>query len=360
LKLLAGITLPSEGEVDVRGRTASLINLGAGFHRELTGRENIYLNGAILGLRRREVRERFDQIVEFAELGEFIDTPVKRYSAGMYARLGFSVAVHVDPDVLLVDEVLSVGDLSFQDKSLRRMLSFREQGCAILFVSHNLSAVELMCDRVIWLDHGRIKAEGPAQEVVRAYLDAFDEEQLAQGYSTRSVASPGSYLTVEQISLHSGDGGPGAVFDYADEVVVRLRCRAFRDVPDPAFIVTVRGDYGPLFAANMLIDGHWPERLPAGVHHLECRFEGLPLLPGLYRVEVKVKQNVRTNYFEPRVMASFKVGTDLSKYGSVSAVGVSKSRGGFVFVPYEWRLLNEDGQLVLGRATAPTPQPTYG
>ncbi|MBI4495226.1 MAG: ABC transporter ATP-binding protein [Chloroflexi bacterium] len=355
LKLLAGITLSTRGEVDVRGRVASLINLGAGFHRELTGRENIYLNGVLLGLSRREVRARFDRIVEFAELADFIDTPVKRYSAGMYARLGFAVAVHVDPDVLLVDEVLSVGDLSFQDRSLRRMLAFREQGCAVLFVSHNLSAVELMCDRVIWLDHGRIVAEGPAQEVVRAYLDAFDRDQIAQGAPLDGTG--GAFLAVEQVSLHCPSGEACEVYDYGDDLVVRLRCRALREVANPSFIVTIRGDYGPLFAGNMLIDGLGPQRLAPGVHTLECRFRGLPLLPGLYRVEVKVKQNVRTNYFEPRVMASFKLQTDLRAYGSVSPVGVSKSRGGFVFVPYEWTLGGPAGETSLGGATAPLAKP---
>src|SRR5919202_1475009 len=172
LKLLAGITRPTHGTAHRHGRVASLINLGAGFHPELTGRENILLNGVILGLTRREVRARLDQIVEFAELERYLDTPVKRYSSGMYARLGFAVAAHVDADVLLVDEVLSVGDVAFQDRSMRAMLAFRDSGRGILFVSHNLSAVEMMCQRTIWLDHGRIRQQGPTAEVVRAYLDA--------------------------------------------------------------------------------------------------------------------------------------------------------------------------------------------
>src|ERR671930_2677328 len=185
LKLLAGITRPTRGRVQTRGRVASLINLGAGFHPELTGRENILLNGVILGLTRREVRARFDDIVAFAELGPYLETPVKRYSSGMYARLGFAVAVHVDPDVLLVDEVLSVGDVAFQDRSIRKMLAFRDSGRGILFVSHNLSAVEMMCQRSIWLDHGRVRLEGPTAEVVQAYLDAGDTELVAKSRPSR-------------------------------------------------------------------------------------------------------------------------------------------------------------------------------
>src|SRR3954454_22587210 len=180
LKLVAGITRPTRGSVRTAGRLASLINLGAGFHPELTGRENIELNGVILGLSRREVKDRFDAIVEFADLGPYIDTPLKRYSSGMYARLGFAVAVHVDPDVLLVDEVLSVGDVAFQDRSIRRMLEFRAANRAIVFVSHNLSAVEMMCDRAIWLEHGTIRQSGPTADVVRAYLDAVYTQLVAE------------------------------------------------------------------------------------------------------------------------------------------------------------------------------------
>src|SRR5438876_9143119 len=177
LRLLAGITRPTRGRVKTRGRVASLLNVGAGFHPELNGRENVRLNGVILGLSRKEVRARYDAIVDFAGLDSaFMDTPVKHFSSGMYARLAFSVAVHVDPDILLVDEVLSVGDAAFQDRSLRRMLEFRDQGRAgIVFVSHNLAAVELMCQRAVWLDHGRVCAAGRTSDVLRAYLDAVDD-----------------------------------------------------------------------------------------------------------------------------------------------------------------------------------------
>src|SRR4051812_35338307 len=211
LKLVAGITRPTRGHVRTTGRLASLINLGAGFHPELTGRENVFLNGVILGLSRREVKVRFDEIVDFADLGPYIDTPLKRYSSGMYARLGFAVAAHVDPDVLLVDEVLSVGDIAFQDRSIRKMLSFRDTGRAILFVSHNLSAVEMMCQRSVWLDHGTVRQAGPTPEIVRAYLDAVDEglvEEAGSGEASDDV------LGVDEVLLRDASGRAASDFAF--------------------------------------------------------------------------------------------------------------------------------------------------
>ncbi|MFM8381234.1 MAG: ABC transporter ATP-binding protein, partial [Actinomycetota bacterium] len=169
LKCLAGILTPDRGSVAIRGRVSALLELGAGFHPELTGRENVFLNGAILGLSRREINDRFDRIVEFAGLEQFIDTPVKNYSSGMFVRLGFAVAAHVDPEVLLLDEVLSVGDASFQRKSAERIEQFRRDGRTIVFVSHGLAQVEQLCERVAWIDRGELKMVGAAGDVISAY-----------------------------------------------------------------------------------------------------------------------------------------------------------------------------------------------
>ena len=171
LKLIAGVMAPSEGEVRVAGRVSPLIELGAGFHPDLTGRENVYLNGSILGMPSREIREQFDEIVEFAELREFIDTPVKRYSSGMYARLGFAVAVHSNPEVLLVDEALSVGDPFFEEKCIEKMHEFQQKGTTIVVVSHSSELISTFCERAIWLEHGSVKASGHAPEVVRQYME---------------------------------------------------------------------------------------------------------------------------------------------------------------------------------------------
>ena len=170
LKLLSSITAPSEGEIRIRGRLAALIEVGSGFHPELTGRENVFLSGTILGLRRREIAARLESIVEFAGIGAFLDVPVKWYSSGMYVRLGFAVAAQLEPDVLLVDEVLAVGDASFQAKCLERIMELRRRGTTIIFISHDLGTVERLCDRAILLQAGRVQADGAAREVVSTYL----------------------------------------------------------------------------------------------------------------------------------------------------------------------------------------------
>ncbi len=172
LKLIAGVMAPTQGEVRVLGRVSPLIELGAGFHPDLTGRENVHLNASILGMTGKEIKEQFDNIVDFAELREFIDTPVKRYSSGMYVRLGFSVAVHSNPEILLVDEVLSVGDAFFQEKSLAKMHEFKRLDTTVVVVSHSPSLIADFCERAIWLDNGRLVAEGPAAEVVQHYLES--------------------------------------------------------------------------------------------------------------------------------------------------------------------------------------------
>jgi ABC-type polysaccharide/polyol phosphate transport system ATPase subunit len=300
LRLLAGISRPTQGHVKTYGRVASLLNVGAGFHPELTGRENVLLNGVILGLSRREASYRYEQIVDFAALDDaFMDTPVKHYSSGMYARLAFSVAVHVEPDVLLVDEVLSVGDAAFQDRSLRRMLEFRDRRqAAIVFVSHNLAAIELMCPDALWLERGVARATGSTADVLRAYLDAVDE--ASEDRDDRN-------LSIESVEVLASDGTRTSQLNSDERFTVIIRGATGRDLAEPVFVVTVRGDEGPLFAGNMHIDGNWPARIPRGPFEVRCAFESPKLRPGRYRLEIKVKQNVRTNYFEPRVMAFFDV-----------------------------------------------------
>src|SRR5436190_23585416 len=182
LKLVAGITKPTSGTVQVNGRISALIELGAGFHPEISGRENVFINGIMLGLSKREIQDRFDEIVDFAELREFIDAPVKTYSSGMYMRLGFAVAIHVDPDVLLVDEVLAVGDEGFTDKCLDKFGEFKRSNKTILLVTHSLNLVERFCDEAVWLDGGEKRAEGDPKRVVGAYLTDVgkaEEEALA-------------------------------------------------------------------------------------------------------------------------------------------------------------------------------------
>ncbi|HEY6552774.1 MAG TPA: ABC transporter ATP-binding protein, partial [Vicinamibacteria bacterium] len=193
LKVLAGITKPTRGTLTANGRISALIELGAGFHPEISGRENVYINGIMLGLNRREVEDRFDEIVEFAEMRRFIDAPVKTYSSGMYMRLGFSVAIHVEPEILLIDEVLAVGDEAFTRKCLDKIGEFRRRGRTILIVTHSLGLVEKMCDHVLWLRQGRIADQGDPKRVVDAYLTFVavgEETLLAEGHEAPPAPGP--------------------------------------------------------------------------------------------------------------------------------------------------------------------------
>ena len=211
LKLLSRVTFPTKGSISIKGRVSALIELGAGFHPDLSGMENIYLNASILGLKQKEIDERLEQIVAFSGLERFLDTPVKRYSSGMYARLAFSIAAHVDPDVLLVDEVLSVGDIIFQEKCFNRMKEIRDQGRAMVFVSHNMIAVQSICTRVIWLEKGKIRQEGLPGDVISGYLaeqysDHKEIFKLEEGENINNY-SDGS-VEVEDLSVLDKEGKP--------------------------------------------------------------------------------------------------------------------------------------------------------
>src|SRR5919108_320350 len=197
LKLVAGITKPTSGTVRVRGRVSALIELGAGFHPEISGRENVFINGIMLGLTKQQIQSRFDDIVDFAELRDFIDAPVKTYSSGMYMRLGFAVAIHVDPDVLLVDEVLAVGDEGFTHKCLDKFGDFKRRGKTILLVTHALGLVERFCDEALWLDGGKVRGSGDPKRVIGAYLTDVgrsEERELAQAESRPKSPAPGAKI----------------------------------------------------------------------------------------------------------------------------------------------------------------------
>ncbi len=242
LKVLARILPPDRGSVHTRGRVASLLELGAGFHGDLSGRENIYLNGAILGLSRAEITERFDEIVEFAGVGPFLDTAVRNYSSGMYVRLGFAIAVTVAPDVLLVDEVLSVGDAEFQHRSLERMRRFRDEGKTLLVVSHDLEAVEALCERVIVLDRGRLAFDGAVGQGLTMYRQLTsvvtgDDEETDERRRHRSVEVVSSALT--------GRGGEAlAAVDPGRPLLLQIRIHAEEDLPSCSVGARVEGRDG--------------------------------------------------------------------------------------------------------------------
>jgi lipopolysaccharide transport system ATP-binding protein len=232
LKHFAGIMVPTKGYIDVNGRLSALIEVGAGFHQDLTGRENVFLNGVILGMSRAEVARKFDEIVEFAGLAEFIDTPVKRYSSGMYARLGFSVAAHLDPDILVIDEVLSVGDFVFQQKSLQKMRSVAKGGATVIFVSHNLKAVSDLCARTLLMDRGSIVADGPSSQMIQIYLDR-ERKKLD---SKRS-----GEVTIQSVVLRATDG-PQVRIRPGDKIWVDVTSIAHRDCERVAVVLAIHDD----------------------------------------------------------------------------------------------------------------------
>jgi lipopolysaccharide transport system ATP-binding protein len=211
LKVLSRITQPTTGRAELFGRVASLLEVGTGFHPELSGRENIYLNGAVLGMKRVEIDRKFDQIVEFSELEKFLDTPVKRYSSGMYMRLAFAVASHLEPEILIIDEVLAVGDAQFQKKCLGKMSNVATQGRTVLFVSHNMIAVQSLCQRAIWLDHGRVVNEGPASAVVADYLTSGTASQLDEVWDDIETAPGNDIVRLHRIRVRAEDGSSDAL-----------------------------------------------------------------------------------------------------------------------------------------------------
>ncbi|MBP2676699.1 MAG: transporter, ATP-binding protein [Deltaproteobacteria bacterium] len=282
LKLFSGILRPDRGRITIKGRLSALIEVGAGFHPELTGRENIYLNGAILGMKRKEMDGKLDDIVAFSELSEFIDTPVKRYSSGMYARLGFSVAAHVDPDILLVDEVLSVGDWAFQRKCLEKMEAFVKRGVTIIFISHNLQAVMNLCNRALLLKKGSVVEAGPTGEVVRRYL--------AEASSPAAVDPSERTVWAETVSILNEEGKLSELFDSGDKasVVVNVRSNVRAEGLSVA-IDFLDGDNRSVFNTSSERLGHGAFSMEAGDSRM-FRFDlALHLVEGGFFLKTEVK-----------------------------------------------------------------------
>jgi len=287
LKLAGGILEPTQGEVRANGRVAALIELGAGFHPELTGRENVYLNGAILGLSRRELERKFDDIVAFSELERFIDMPVKHYSAGMYMRLGFAVAINVDPDILLTDEILAVGDQSFQAKCMERIGQVKRSGVTILFVSHNLDAVRSLCSKSVWLDGGRVAASGPTDQVISAYLASVavkEETRLAaQQTQEREEDHWGSgEATILDVRFLDAYGRERHVFFSDEPMRARVRYQAQRRIEKPVFGVAIyRSDGIHVNGPNTRFSGYDIDCIE-GEGEIDYVVESLALLEGSY------------------------------------------------------------------------------
>jgi ABC-type polysaccharide/polyol phosphate transport system ATPase subunit len=327
LKLLAGITKPTRGALRVDGRISALIELGAGFHPEISGRENVAINGIMLGLTRREVDERFDAIVDFAELREFIDAPVKTYSSGMYMRLGFSVAIHVDPDVLLIDEVLAVGDEAFTRKCLDKIGEFRRRGKTILLVTHSLGLVEKMCDEALWLRHGRQAGLGDPKRVVDAYLTYVaggEEALLAREQAPAPEAKPEGYregrwgsrdVEITRVRVVDDRGAERHVFASGESVTLRLDVEARAEVEDFVFGVGIfTADGVSVYGTNTHIEDYAPRRA-AGRGEVSLELHDLRLVEGTYLLDVAVHRRDGTPYDYHRGLHSFRVKSRVKDVG---------------------------------------------
>ncbi|MBP8950421.1 MAG: ABC transporter ATP-binding protein, partial [Candidatus Promineofilum sp.] len=302
LKLIARIIQPTEGQIEVRGRVSALLELGAGFHQDLTGRENIYLNASVLGLNREQTEGLFDEIVAFSELGRFIDMPVKHYSSGMYMRLGFSVAIHVRPDILIVDEILAVGDQTFQAKCMDRIMEMKRAGVTILFISHDLSTIGNLCSDVIWLDRGRVRQVGPAEQVLAQYRDHLFQrvgEQLNLENDAGGFRRWGSRLIeITGVRLLDDDGRETTIFHTGDSLRVEIAYVAHEPVSEPEFgLALYRHDGLHIAGPNTRVGG-----LAMGVVEgsgVVCyAIEQLPFLPGRYQLSAAIHDSARPHAYD--------------------------------------------------------------
>jgi lipopolysaccharide transport system ATP-binding protein len=347
LKLISGIIAPTSGQIEVNGRVGALLELGAGFHPDLTGRENVYLNGAILGLSRSEMQRMFPDIVQFAEMARFIDVPVKHYSTGMYMRLGFSIAIHVQPDILLVDEVLAVGDKTFQLRCLDAINQMRRRGASILLVTHNTEFVRTMCDRAVWLDRGRIQSEGPVEQVYEEYMTwvlHHDEQALlserqwgrdghvdedGSGNGSRGVEARHSSkqrwgtgeAEIIQVQLLDGREQEQRTFYTNETLVVRIHFSAQQRVDKPQFGLALHHANGfHISGPNTTLSGLDIEAIE-GIGYVDYVIDRLPLLAGtyllsasLYNYEGDQAYDHHHQAYRFRVLTRDDVG---EKYGSI-------------------------------------------
>lgn len=338
LKLLSRITLPTEGTIRMRGKVSSLLEVGTGFHQELTGRENIYLNGAILGMRKSEVNAKIDEIIAFSGITHHIDTPVKRYSSGMRVRLGFAVAAHLEPEILIVDEVLSVGDADFQRKSMGKMKDSAASGRTVLFVSHNMTAVRSLCSRVIWLESGRVRMRGDTEEVVNAYLAHYTEDRTEVEWNDPATAPGNELARLHYVRVKSArsDG----LFHWEDPVEVAVGLENISAEPE-SLNLTIRLLNGDEL---VVMNSNYRDQCPGavlgeGLNHLRMQFPGHLFNAASFRIGIAVFHQAKC-IFRTDGVVKFEVldpPRDSTWHGQ---------RQGIFRMPLSWqhRLENDDNQ----------------
>jgi ABC-type polysaccharide/polyol phosphate transport system ATPase subunit len=325
LKLLSNITAPSAGEIMINGRLSALIEVGSGFHPELTGRENIYLNGSILGMTRRQITDRLDSIVDFAGVRQFLDTPVKRYSSGMYVRLGFSIAAHLDPDILLLDEVLAVGDAAFQEKCLKRIGEMKESGTTIVFISHDLGAVERLCDRVLLMQRGEIVASGEPRAIVAQYQTVAASKPASSNQEAK--ANQEKLAEIRGLTFYDQHGQEATVVHTGDPFTARLEFFSHAELKDVVFEIffySADGEQRSQLTSEVSGD---PIHLQPGAGAIEFDGPGLGLLPGIYYTDVVIKERGTPKFY------------DWTQYNYTTLrVDPGKLVRGQFYMPHEWRL----------------------
>jgi len=340
LKLINGIFFPDKGRITINGRVGALIELGAGFHPMLTGRENIYVNAAILGISKKKVDDKFEQIVDFSGVGNFINMPVKYYSSGMHARLGFSVAAHMEADILLVDEVLAVGDSEFQEKSMNHMLELMRDNRAVIMVSHGLHRIETLCNRVIWIDKGSMVDIGDPKEIVSKYLRYQTEKTSVKEIETKSHKTKSHILEIERVALYKEDGSiVNDAFLFRENVIVRIYYHAHKCIETPLFNIRILSEGKGIIEADMLIDGTMVESIE-GKGILECRFRNLNLTPRCYDILVWVSNaDGNINLSKAKIYTRFKVIADqkqLSRFKGPMAVSHFQQLASPIYGQHEW------------------------
>jgi lipopolysaccharide transport system ATP-binding protein len=278
-KLMSRITEPTQGRIEIRGRLGSLLEVGTGFHQELTGRENIYLAGSILGMTRREINAKFKPIVDFAEIDKFLDTPVKRYSSGMYVRLAFGVIAHLEPEILIVDEVLAVGDAPFQKRCIDRMTQLTQSGKTILFVSHNMQQIPRLCTRAVMLERGKLIQQGSATEIVQSYMDRLLKDARSGDLREKPRTGDGRAKFVN-VQLVDAGGRPLSVFTCGDDMMIRVTVEAQCDLSDVGIMVVAQTIDGLRVVSGWTKEIDYRVDLRPGEQTLQCRIKDVRIRPG--------------------------------------------------------------------------------
>lgn len=309
LKVLTRITTPTEGYAQLRGRVGSLLEVGTGFQGMLSGRENVYLNGAIIGMTRDEINSKFDDIVEFSGVGEFIDTPVRHYSSGMYLRLAFAVASHLEPEILLVDEVLAVGDAAFQKKCLGEMNDVAERGRTVVFVSHNMAAIESLCQRVIWMDHGTIRADGPARQVINQYLQTTVSQSTHKIWNDRASAPSHEGITMHQASVFPTGGTPDEPITVGDPFNVAVEY--WNERPNSKLMISltiVNEENVFVFSSATIHEPNWHGRMfEQGLYRSVVQVPAFLLNKGNYRAWVVFMEDEGERLWKLEDILSFDI-----------------------------------------------------